>query len=285
MRMFKKLKENLFPKDKGRVLEQGQPGSSVKVSAAPPDADATNPEWDDPFNHLRKKWSELPAGMDRMSSVDIGKMPDEELLKWWRGTVQHATTGPFYGVRGWYHTLYEPLIKKSRVIEIGTGFGIDGLTFAHWASHYTFVDLSRDNLRLLQRLAGLLGLKNVTFVWLENFDSLNGLPYDQDIILASGSLHHAPSRVIKKEIDQLAKRLKIGGRWLQLAYPKARWMKEGQKPFSIWGKNTDGEATPWAEWYDLPKLLELFPPCEFEAIMAFDYHNDDFNWFDLVRRK
>jgi hypothetical protein len=249
-----------------------------------PDFFATDPSWDDPFQLLRKKWGELPVGFDRLPSSEIIKLSDGELLAWWEKAKLEATTGPFYKARGWYHTVYMPMIKGASVIEIGTGFGIDGLTFAQVAGHYTFVDIVQENLKLLERLARIMKIKNAAFLWLENYECLKALPFGQDVILASGSLHHAPMRVIKSEIQELAPRLRTGGRWLQLAYPKRRWEREGCEPFWTWGKKTDGEATPWAEWYDLEKLLSLFEPHSFEAVMAFDYHDSDFNWFDLIKR-
>src|SRR5262249_19583478 len=51
--------------------------------------------------------------------------------------------------------------------------------------------------------------------------------------------------------------------------------------FSEWGKETDGAATPWAEWYDVPKLLRQLLPFRFHVLMAFD--DGDLNWFDLMR--
>jgi hypothetical protein len=44
---------------------------------------------------------------------------------------------------------------------------------------------------------------------------------------------------------------------------------------------TDGEATPWAEWYDVPKLLRQLLPFRFHVVMTFD--DGDLNWFDLLR--
>jgi hypothetical protein len=44
---------------------------------------------------------------------------------------------------------------------------------------------------------------------------------------------------------------------------------------------TDGETTPWAEWYDLDKVLTLLEPYEFNVVVAFEFYNGDFIWFDL----
>ena len=114
--------------------------------------------------------------------------------------------------------------------------------------------------------------------------SLRPLDADYDVIMAMGSLHHAPAKVMKPEYQELLRHLKIGGRWLQLAYPRSRWIREGRSPFSKWGEMTDGAGTPWCEWYDLPKLLSMFEPAKFEVVLYQEFHNSDFNWFDLVYR-
>ena len=39
---------------------------------------------------------------------------------------------------------------------------------------------------------------------------------------------------------------------------------------------------PWAEWYDLDKLLGLFDHARFEVVLCREFHNSDFIWFDLL---
>ncbi len=34
----------------------------------------------------------------------------------------------------------------------------------------------------------------------------------------------------------------VGGRWIELAYPKSRWVRDGKMPFDRLGKKTDGGA-------------------------------------------
>lgn len=36
------------------------------------------------------------------------------------------------------------------------------------------------------------------------------------------------------------------------------------------------------EWYNLEKMKERFNPIKFEVVRYFNFHNDDFNWFDLI---
>jgi hypothetical protein len=146
------------------------------------------------------------------------------------------------------------------------------------------VDLVESNLKVLQRLCGIIGLGDVRFVHFQDLHSLKGLDADYDVIMAMGSLHNAPVKVMKPEYQELLKHLKIGGRWLQLAYPRSRWIREGRSPFRKWGEITDGAGTPWCEWYDLPKLLSMFAPAKFDVVLYQEFHNGDFNWFDLLYR-
>jgi len=82
----------------------------------------------------------------------------------------------------------------------------------------------------------------------------------------------------------LASHLRVGGRWLELCYPKERWERDGKLAFIDWGGKTDGERTPWVEWYDGHKLLKALEPYNFDTIFELNFHNNDFNWFDLVKR-
>src|SRR5260370_943261 len=82
----------------------------------------------------------------------------------------------------------------------------------------------------------------------------SGLSGDIDAVWANGSLHHIPFDEAREECAAILDRLKPGGRWIELAYPRERWVREGSPPFDQWGRLTDGERTPWAEWYDIEKL-------------------------------
>lgn len=250
-----------------------------------PAADANAREWDDPFEHLRRKWSEVPNATGRTRSPDLLTLSDTELVsRWdeWLATMRAG--GEFFANRRWYEILYKPLLTDARVLDFGSGLGFDGIRFAEYAQSVTFVDLAATNLEVIGRVAAAKGLQNTERKLIESFADLESLPGNYDVVLANGSLHHAPQRVVKREIEVLASRLRVGGRWLQLAYPKERWIREGRLAFSRWGKVTDGVGTPWAEWYDAEKLRDVLGSSDFEIVVSFNFHNDDFNWFDLIRR-
>jgi 2-polyprenyl-3-methyl-5-hydroxy-6-metoxy-1,4-benzoquinol methylase len=241
-------------------------------------------EWVEPFDTLRKKWHEVPAINDRITTTQLIKMSDKDLLQYWSCLRTNALSHENYSIRGWYHTLYMDIVKDKMIMDVGSGLGIDSLSFAQQGARVTCVDIVESNLNVLKRLCALEKIQGVDFCYLENFKSLSTLPKNYDVIWCQGSLINAPFNIIHMEVQELLKHLPIGGRWIELAYPRKRWEREGKLPFSKWGELTDGIGTPWVEWYDLNKLNCLFEPAKFDVVFQFNFHNDDFNWFDLIRR-
>jgi len=237
-----------------------------------------------PLKTLREKWFEVPAGDNRLRTTDLINMSDHELLSTWKNIRDSATSGSSFDIRGWYHALYLDSFTKNKVMDVGSGLGIDGITFAQNGTKVTFVDIVQSNLELLKRLCSLLGLSNVEFFYLDDFEKLNLLPNNFDVIWCQGSMINLPYEIAREESSLLLKHLAIGGRWIELAYPKERWIREGGMPLNIWGEKTDGGA-PWIEWYDLEKMCNRLDSATFKVILSFNFHNNDFNWFDLVRVK
>jgi len=219
---------------------------------------------------------------DRLSTAGLLALSDEELKNRWLSNRDEVVAN--FQRRGWYHTLYSDVLRGKKVLDIGAGFGTSSITFAQAGARVTFLDLHETNLKVIARLCGIFGITDFRCVQLVDLDSLKALDDDFDVLLALGSLHHAPWDVMRVETAELIRHLKVGGRWIQLAYPRVRWQREGAPPFTQWGVMTDGEGTPWCEWYDLQKLLALLHPARFDVVLDRDYHNADFNWFDLVYR-
>jgi|SRR5579859_3668753 len=237
----------------------------------------------DGFERLRAKWSTVPAGGSRrISSSELLKLDDIELARIWTAARDADVQGTDFQMRGWYHELYREFMMGKKVLDIGCGLGISSISFAQMGAAVTFVDIVEDNIRLVERVCRVLGIADrVSFYYMHRIDDLAALPRDFDVVTAMGSLHHAPFEFVHREVAEIVRHLKIGGRWLQLAYPKARWVREGSLSFSEWGERTDGEGTPYAEWYDLNKLLQLLTPAKFDPLFHCEWHNYDFNWFDL----
>jgi len=243
--------------------------------------------WNKPFEKLRNKWIEVPVGSqgehDRRRTDDLSKLTDRELLALWTDARQSMTTGDNFTVRGWYQSLYSDVLKDKKVLDVGCGLAFDSITFAQQGARITFMDIVEQNVQIVKRLCRMLGIKNAGFVYMRDIKSLTQLDRDFDAILCLGSLINAPFEVVKEEAQELLKHLRTGGRWIELAYPKKRWMREGRLPFKAWGEYTDGPGTPWMEWYDLPKMLRRLEPAKFDVVLYHEFHNSDFNWFDLIK--
>jgi len=210
-------------------------------------------------------------------------MSDEDLLSLWTRAKFEATTGENFSVRGWYHTLYTPILKGLKVLDVGSGFGIDSITFAQAGAEMTFLDIVESNLLVVRRICGLLHLTDVDFFYLDDFGSFSNLETGYDVLWCQGSLITVPFEVARREAQELLQHLKPNGRWIELAYPRTRWERGGKPALDKWGETTDGGA-PWIEWYDLEKLLARLSPTEFNVVLSFEFHNSDFIWFDLLRR-
>jgi hypothetical protein len=235
-------------------------------------------EQTDWVRELNTKWHEIPiTATERGSSREATERPDADLLKWWNGLQAEMLDSLAYR---WIIEVYRDFVRDKKILEVGPGNGVVGVTFAEAGARMTFADVVPSNLELIRRISALKSLSG-EFLRIEQFNDPLKLADDYDAIFAIGSLHHAPSEVLKPEFDALASRLKTGGRFIALTYPKERWIADGSRPFTEFGKSTDGEATPWAEWYDLDKMLAQLAPQKFEPLMSFNYWNDQLNWFDL----
>src|SRR6266849_1730451 len=175
-------------------------------------SDGRSAAWELPYETLRKRWVGVPSGHNVFEkTTNLMRLSDDALLAFWGKARKDITSGPEFAHRGWYHTLYADFMRGKKVMDVGSGFGVDPITFAQHGAKVTFVDLVETNLKVLERLCKIMGLRDVRFVHFQDLSSLVPLDNDYDVIMAMGSLHHAPARVIKPEIQELVRHLKCGG--------------------------------------------------------------------------
>jgi SAM-dependent methyltransferase len=228
---------------------------------------------------LTEKWREVPPGSDAGGRLMSDQLIDQErsaLLSYWD---RQAAEGE--ELRGWYWRLYTELFRGKKVLEIGSGLGFDAIHFASHGAIWTCCDLVSSNLAVIGRVAEARGLK-VEFLLIESIRSFAGLPVDYDFVWCNGSVHHAPFEAAREECGAIIPHLKKGGRWIELSYPRERWAREGSPPFGQWGKMTDGERTPWVEWYDLEKLKRRLAPHQVVNVLDLKFSSDSFIWLDVL---
>jgi SAM-dependent methyltransferase len=236
------------------------------------------------FDLLRTKWQEVPFEQyERRNSADLLNLSDSAIVEKWLTSYLGASTGSAFSNRGWYQTLYRDIFKGKKILDVGCGLGTDTIHYAEHGASVTFLDIVESNVEFVQRVCKAKGLNNVSFYHMRDLDDLGRLPYDYDAIYCGGSFINAPLEASRLEAQALIRHLPIGGRWIELGYPKTRWEREGRMDEREWGIRTDGGA-PWVEWHDLAKLDFLLSPASFDTVLYLEFHNSDFNWFDLVRR-
>lgn len=234
------------------------------------------------FDLLREKWKEVPAGIyDRADTTRLLQLADWELRDYWDSVWSETSTGAGYATRGWYQDLYRDQFRGKRVLEIGSGCGVDGIHFIRNGATWYFADIVPSNLKLIRRILDSFGLDCEGMTYIEDLGCLDQIPDGFDFIYCNGSMINVPFQFSWIETLHLVSHLRPGGRWVELCYPRERWAREGGVPFSEWGKLTDGEATPWVEWYDLQRLRDRFAPVALKPVLAFNYYDDDYNWFDF----
>jgi SAM-dependent methyltransferase len=235
------------------------------------------------FAVLREKWVEVPGGSDqgeRVFSSDLMTWPIEQLIEYWDAQFK---SGSDIELRGWYQVLYRDLFRGKRVLVIGSGLGFDGVYFLLNGADWTFADIVPSNLLVIERVATLKCPDAPrAFLTIETMGSFGQLPFDFDYVWCNGSLINAPFAHAREESHQILTHLRPGERWIELAYPPERWVREGSPPLSEWGKMTDGARTPWCEWYDLEKLRKRLFPARMLPILNMKFSSENFIWFDLL---
>jgi len=229
----------------------------------------------------REKWREVPGGSsenERLFSTDLLALPSADMLAHWEEQARRRAAGDL----AWRNRLYLDVLRGKRVLELGSGLGYDGLHFVESAgAHWTFADIVPDNLEVIRRVAGARGFGAQTaFHYIGDDLSFDALG-EFDAIWVSGSIHHVPFEIQHREAMNVMPHLVPGGRWLELVYPRERWLLEGEQPFSSWGRSTDGDRTPWVEWFDAEKIRARLAPARFEVLLDFEFGASEFRWVDL----
>jgi SAM-dependent methyltransferase len=237
------------------------------------------------LSRLAARWHVVPtSSRDRESTAHWLQLPDDEFLARWERARADTTAGRRgFELRGWFYAVYGPWAAGKKILEVGSGIGIDGVALAEAGAKMAFVDICSSNLDVVRRIWRLKGLGRPTCLHLTRFDDLDSLDSDFDAVVAFGSLHHIDAVEGKPEFEALARRLKPGGRFIMHAYPVQRWIDEGRLPFEEWGEKTDGAGTPWAEWYDTRKLLSQLRPALFAPVLYCEYRAGAMNCIDVIR--
>src|SRR5262249_25534439 len=154
-------------------------------------------------------WATIPAGLveRRQSDLLLG-LSERELREYWEGVQAQTSLGAGFPVRGWYHKLYADVFRGRRVLEIGSGMGIDGIHFIRNGASWYFVDIVRSNLTLIKRTLAAFDLPYEGMSWIEDLRSFDEIPTDFDFIYCQGSLINVPFQFARVETLHVISKLK-----------------------------------------------------------------------------
>lgn len=226
-----------------------------------------------------EKWQTLPAGKWRRKVTDLNALEDAELIE-----AYDSFRTLWDEERGWEHERYSEIFKGRDVLEVGSGLGYDALTMSGSASTWTCADILQVNLDFVSRMAVLKNADNISTQLLEDVTNHNfGQKFSG--FYAHGVLHHIPFKTARSQMENISRHLVSGAKAVFLMYPKERWEHAGKPPFETFGIGTDGEGTPWAEWYDEDKIIKLTGN-EFtlDKTIPWGWNNIEFVNFELTKK-
>lgn len=161
----------------------------------------------------------------------------------------------------------------------------------------TFVDPDQTNLDLMERLANLTAVPKgmMDLVLYEGPETLDALPDNYDAVLVLDSLTKAPSELLYEEYAAVLRRLRLGGRWLQLAPSRSNYAIRRNPTYqefaAIYDARAPRDGGSWLEWLDVSKLMTLLPQgAKFQVMFGADVgsfppvYPDIFHWIDMVYR-
>lgn len=232
----------------------------------------------DILNSNLVKWETLPAGQRRESVAKLLSIETEDLVAFYQNCIVF-----WEKERGWEYEKYSEMFSDRSVLEIGSGLGYDGITYSKSVRKWTFCDIIPQNIEFVRRIAGHLDVRNASFQLIED---VIGHDFNElfDGFYAHGVLHHVPFELAQQEVKNIDRFLRSGSKLVLLMYPYERWKICGKPPFEEFGCITDGEGTPWAEYYDETKIQELFGDgYELEDCMKWGHQNAEFVNFELSK--
>jgi SAM-dependent methyltransferase len=252
---------------------------SLSETPGPQNPGPASPGFDALVPTMAEKWREVPGGNEqhpRRFSDTFAQVTDATFLAEWERQYQAAVD-----MRAWYWRFYGQTFKGARILELGSGLGFDAVHFTSLGARVTCCDIAPSNLDAIRRVATARRLGIDTFQ-IESVKSFERLASDYDLVWCNGSIHHMPFAAAREECLAVLPHVKTGGRWIELAYPRERWVREGSLPFDKWGQLTDGERTPWVEWYDMEKLKQRLFPWRLKAALEHRHHSDQYIWLDVI---
>ena len=197
----------------------------------------------------------------------------------------------------WPYLMYSQTFKGSNVLVVGGGMTqFEPLVMANAGCNVTVVDTNVNNLKLLNRIVQSSETRR-EMIHLVLAPTLEGLAElgEYDAIFVLDSLTKAPTELLEDVYAVLLSKLRVGGRWIQLAPSKSRYTSEGSPSYGDFSRLYQrhlgvSEDLVWYEWLDMTKLMKIFGKTKTKFQVVFDgelgsspsQFPDNFQFIDLL---
>ena len=221
-------------------------------------------------------WSDFQSLIVSQSAVQVQVEEDKPLRVLAEQELLQLDQGSFNAVfdtyqkraarqQVWPYMLYSQTFKGSDVLVVGAGMTqFEPLVLANTGCNVTVVDTNINNLKLLNRIADASDVDraNLHLVYAPTLDGLGELSGNFDVVMALDSLTRAPTELLEGAYEVLLSKLRVGGRWIQLAPSKSRYLAEGSPSYADFARIYNRhlgvpEEKVWYEWLDLRKLMKI----------------------------
>lgn len=237
------------------------------------------------FDVARNYWKFAPSAKGKVNTADLCVQDESEFYKNWRDLAERRFD--HYWEDQHYVRHYSELFAGKRVLSFGSGMGFNEVYFMRAGAAVTCADIVPSNLKVIERVCKIEGLKNGSFLFMPNSAETN-FPGPFDHIYVRGSLMTMPADLQMKALANFKNALNPGGLIILNLYTK-KFVNDtcGVDDPVLFARASDpsvGEVhCPWSDWHDDAKLLKLagddmfIPYCQY-------WNQGWYVWYALARK-
>lgn len=211
----------------------------------------------------KRYWRFAPSGAGKHDTSDLLLVDDRAFLREWSVAFRKRFSN--YIEEDCFLSCMADALRGKRVASIGSGLGLHEVYYAANGASMTCYDIVASNIRVIDRLASMLGLSVKTRL----LDANVKLAGKYDAVFIYGSLMTMPEDRQEELLHAAASCLEPGGVIYLMLYTwtfaeqACGWTSTDQFDPAVFARATDpsvgAEHCPWSDWHDDEKLLRVAP--------------------------
>jgi SAM-dependent methyltransferase len=218
------------------------------------------------FQDQVEQWSSPPLD-------DLGYIPSSQLLALpdaeFSNAIEDAVVNRYTGWRNWEgrwrRVLGLDTTTDKKVLDYGSGIGIEGLQYARMDNDVYLADISADNLKVANRTFEVNGFTPLGLLLVEEDPPFFNFPHKVDIVHCAGVLHHIPHP--EPVVARMSEKLKLKGELRLMLYSDRAWevATQTEAPEIVYGHHKLEQYTRFwdgvghfSDWYNADRLEKRF---------------------------